>query len=139
MMKAVIVEKPGDENSLKLGEVLEPAIKPDEILIRVHAAGVNRADILQRQGFYPPPPGASEIIGMECAGEVAAVGAAVTGWKIGDRAMALIRGGRDSGSLPDRVPEFFHARRHQARRYRVDPRRRQRYRHLVDPLAQTSR
>jgi putative PIG3 family NAD(P)H quinone oxidoreductase len=93
MMKAVIVEKPGDENSLKLGEVLEPAIKPDEILIRVHAAGVNRADILQRQGFYPPPPGASEIIGMECAGEVAAVGAAVTGWKIGDRAMALIPGG----------------------------------------------
>ncbi|MGD0119352.1 MAG: NAD(P)H-quinone oxidoreductase [Candidatus Binatus sp.] len=93
MMKAVIVEKPGDENSLKLGEVPEPAIKPDEILIRVHAAGVNRADILQRQGFYPPPPGASEIIGMECAGEVAAVGAAVAGWKIGDRAMALIPGG----------------------------------------------
>ena len=92
-MKAVIVEKPGDENSLKLGEVPEPAIKPDEILIRVRAAGVNRADILQRQGFYPPPPGASEIIGMECAGEVAAVGAAVTGWKIGDRAMALIPGG----------------------------------------------
>ena len=74
-MKAVVVEKPGDENALKLGEVPEPSIKPDEILIRVRAAGVNRADILQRQGFYPPPPGASEIIGMECAGEVVAVGA----------------------------------------------------------------
>src|SRR5271154_2251084 len=93
MMKAVIVEKPGDENSLKLGEVPEPAIKPDEILIRVHAAGVNRADILQRQGFYPPPPGASEIIGMECAGEVAAVGAGVSGWRVGERAMALMAGG----------------------------------------------
>jgi putative PIG3 family NAD(P)H quinone oxidoreductase len=93
MMKAVIVEKPGDENALKIGEVAEPAIKPDEILIRVRAAGVNRADLLQRQGFYPPPPGASEILGMECAGEVVAVGAAAPGWKIGDRAMALIPGG----------------------------------------------
>jgi len=93
MMKAVIVERPGDENALKIGEVAEPAIKPDEILIRVRAAGVNRADILQRQGFYPPPPGASEIIGLECAGEVAAVGAGVIGWKTGDRAMALLPGG----------------------------------------------
>jgi len=93
MMKAVIVERPGDENALKIGEVAEPAIKPDEILIRVRAAGVNRADILQRQGFYPPPPGASEISGLECAGEVAAVGAGVIGWKTGDRAMALLPGG----------------------------------------------
>ena len=74
-------------------EVPEPAIKPDEILIRVRAAGVNRADILQRQGFYPPPPGASEIIGMEVAGEVVALGESVKGWKVGDRAMALIPGG----------------------------------------------
>src|SRR5271155_2520071 len=92
-MKAVVVEKPGDENVLKLGEVPEPAIKPDEILIRVRAAGVNRADLLQRQGFYPPPPGASEIIGMEVAGEVIAVGASARGWKVGDRAMALLPGG----------------------------------------------
>jgi putative PIG3 family NAD(P)H quinone oxidoreductase len=93
MMKAVIVEKPGDENALKLGDVPDPAIKPDEILIRVRGAGVNRADILQRQGFYPPPPGVSEIIGMEVAGEVVGVGTAVKGWQIGDRAMALIPGG----------------------------------------------
>jgi putative PIG3 family NAD(P)H quinone oxidoreductase len=89
----VLFRSPGDENALKLGEVAEPTIKPDEILIRVRAAGVNRADLLQRQGFYPPPPGASEIIGMECAGEVVAVGANAPGWKIGDRAMALIPGG----------------------------------------------
>jgi len=92
-MKAVVVEKPGDENALKLAEVPEPSIKPDEILIRVRAAGVNRADLLQRQGFYPPPPGASEIIGMEVAGEVVAVGDSAKGWKVGDRAMALIPGG----------------------------------------------
>jgi putative PIG3 family NAD(P)H quinone oxidoreductase len=92
-MKAVIVEKPGDESALKIADVPEPSIKPDEILIRVRAAGVNRADILQRQGFYPPPQGASEIIGMECAGEVAAVGSSVTEWKIGERVMALIPGG----------------------------------------------
>src|SRR5215470_6358159 len=84
-MKAVIVEKPGDESVLKIGEIPDPSTKPDEILIRVRAAGLNRADILQRQGFYPPPPGASEIIGMECAGEVIAVGSSVTGWKLGDR------------------------------------------------------
>lgn len=93
MMKAVIVEKPGDENALKIGEVAEPKIKADEILIRVRAAGVNRADLLQRQGFYPPPPGASEIIGLECAGEVESVGADAGGWKVGDRAMALLAGG----------------------------------------------
>jgi putative PIG3 family NAD(P)H quinone oxidoreductase len=92
-MKAVIVEKPGDESVLKLGEAPDPEIKPDELLIRVRAAGVNRADIMQRQGFYPPPFGASEIIGLECAGEVEAVGSAVTGWKVGDRAMALLPGG----------------------------------------------
>ena len=92
-MKAIIVEKPGDESVLKLAEVPDPTIKPDELLIRVRAAGLNRADIMQRQGFYPPPPGASEILGLECAGEVDAVDAAVTGWKIGDRAMALLPGG----------------------------------------------
>jgi len=92
-MKAIVVEKPGDESMLKIGEVPEPSIKPDEILIHVRAAGVNRADILQRQGFYPPPPGASEIIGLEVAGEVVAVGDSAKGWKAGDRAMALLPGG----------------------------------------------
>ncbi len=66
-MKAIIVDKPGDESVLKLGDAPEPAAGPEDLLIRVRYAGVNRADLMQRQGFYPPPPGASEIIGLECA------------------------------------------------------------------------
>jgi len=92
-MKAVVCEKPGDESVLKIGEVPDPKAGPGQLLIRVKYAGVNRADLMQRQGFYPPPPGASEIIGMECAGEVAAVGAGVSGWRVGERAMALLAGG----------------------------------------------
>src|SRR5215469_16253740 len=92
-MKAVVIEKPGDENVLEFAEVPDPVPKVDELLIRVRAAGLNRADIMQRQGHYPPPPGASEILGLECAGDVIAVGERVTGWKVGDRAMALIPGG----------------------------------------------
>ena len=70
-----------------------PVAKPDEVLIRVLAVGVNRPDIAQRQGSYPPPPGASPLLGLECAGEVAAVGAAVTGWAAGDKICALTNGG----------------------------------------------
>jgi putative PIG3 family NAD(P)H quinone oxidoreductase len=92
-MKAVVCEKPGDESVLKIGEVPDPKAGPGQLLIRVKYAGVNRADLMQRQGFYPPPPGASEIIGMECAGEVAAVGAGVSGWRVGERAMPLLAGG----------------------------------------------
>jgi putative PIG3 family NAD(P)H quinone oxidoreductase len=66
---------------------------PDSLRIRVAATAVNRADLLQRQGLYPPPPGASPILGLECAGEVVEVGDFVTGWKPGDRAMALLAGG----------------------------------------------
>jgi NADPH2:quinone reductase len=76
---------------LATGPLPEP--KPDEVLIRVMAAGVNRPDIAQRQGSYPPPPGASPILGLEVAGEVVAAGNAVTGWKIGDRVCALTNGG----------------------------------------------
>jgi len=92
-MKAVIVEKPGDERALKLAEVPDPVPKDDELLIRVRCAGLNRADLMQRQGFYPPPPGASDIIGLECAGEVIAVGGSAPGWRVGERAMALLPGG----------------------------------------------
>ena len=92
-MKAVIIEKPGDENVLKIGEVTDPVPKDDELLIRVKCAALNRADIMQRQGFYPPPPGASEILGLECSGEVIEAGKGVTGWRAGDRAMALLPGG----------------------------------------------
>jgi len=70
-----------------------PTPKPDEVLIRVMFAGVNRPDVQQRMGSYPPPPGASPIIGLECAGEVVATGAAVTRYRIGDRVCALTNGG----------------------------------------------
>ena len=68
-------------------------MEPNEIRIANHAAGVNRADLLQRAGHYPPPPGASEILGLECAGEVVEAGVNVKGWSRGDRAMALLAGG----------------------------------------------
>ncbi|HZO80061.1 MAG TPA: NAD(P)H-quinone oxidoreductase [Candidatus Binataceae bacterium] len=92
-MKAVIFDKPGDESVLKVGEAADPRPGAGELLIRVRCAGVNRADLMQRQGFYPPPPGASDILGLECAGEVAALGAGVSGWRVGERAMALLAGG----------------------------------------------
>lgn len=92
-MKAVIFDKPGAESVLKVGEVAEPKPGAGELLIRVKYAGINRADLMQRQGFYPPPPGASDILGLECGGEVAAVGAGVTGWRVGERVMALMPGG----------------------------------------------
>jgi len=78
---------------MRVAEVDDPVPGPDEVLLRVHATAVNRADLLQRLGFYPPPPGASEILGLEAAGAVAAVGSSVTGWSTGDRAAALLSGG----------------------------------------------
>ncbi len=70
-----------------------PAAKPGELLIRVEAAGVNRPDVAQRQGTYPPPPGASPVLGLEVAGEVAALGDGVQGWSVGDKVCALANGG----------------------------------------------
>jgi tumor protein p53-inducible protein 3 len=92
-MRAIVFDHFGDESVLHLGEVDAPPLGADELRIRVRAAGVNRADLLQRQGHYPPPPGASPILGMECAGEVIEIGSNVKGWTIGDRAMALLAGG----------------------------------------------
>jgi putative PIG3 family NAD(P)H quinone oxidoreductase len=92
-MKAVLIDRPGDETVLRIGEAPEPAMGPGELRLRVAATAVNRADLLQRQGMYPPPPGASPLLGLECAGTVVELGAGVTGWKTGDRAMALLAGG----------------------------------------------
>jgi putative PIG3 family NAD(P)H quinone oxidoreductase len=92
-MKAVLVDRPGDEGVLRLGEAPAPDLVPGALRIRVVATAVNRADLLQRQGLYPPPPSASPLLGLECAGEVAEVGPGVEGWKPGDRAMALLAGG----------------------------------------------
>jgi len=92
-MRAIVIDHFGDESVMTIGEVPAPAMGPRDLRIAVRAAGVNRADLLQRQGHYPPPPGASEILGMECAGLVTEVGAAVVGWRAGERAMALLPGG----------------------------------------------
>ncbi|MEV5705791.1 NAD(P)H-quinone oxidoreductase [Actinoallomurus sp. NPDC052274] len=92
-MHAIVIEKPGDPDVLRWAEVPDPVIGHDEVLLDVVAAGVNRADIMQRQGFYPPPKGAPEYPGLEAAGRVAAVGDGVTGWKVGDEACALLSGG----------------------------------------------
>ncbi|HXQ21963.1 MAG TPA: NAD(P)H-quinone oxidoreductase [Candidatus Acidoferrales bacterium] len=92
-MKAIVFENPGAEDVLTLGEARAPSLSAEDLRIRVRATAVNRADLLQRQGMYPPPPGASPILGLECAGEVIEVGDAVTGWKVGERAMALLPGG----------------------------------------------
>ncbi len=92
-MQAIVVDQPGDENAMRVGEVEAPEMRPGCIRIRVAAAGVNRADLLQRQGHYPPPPGASEIIGLECAGEVIELAPDVSDWRVGERAMALLAGG----------------------------------------------
>ena len=92
-MKAILIDKPGNEDVLKLGDFSEPAPGPADLLINVRCVGINRADLMQRQGFYPPPAGASPILGLECAGVVAAVGNEVKGWRPGERVMALLPGG----------------------------------------------
>jgi NADPH2:quinone reductase len=92
-MTYIAVESAGDPDVLKPATGPVPAPKSDEVLIRVHAAGVNRPDVLQRKGLYPPPAGASPIIGLEVAGEVVELGSAVTGLDRGERVCALTNGG----------------------------------------------
>ncbi|MEO8519442.1 MAG: NAD(P)H-quinone oxidoreductase [Dermatophilaceae bacterium] len=92
-MKAITIPTPGDADALVLDEVPTPAIAAGEVLIQVAAAGINRADLMQRQGFYPPPPGASTYPGMEVSGIISTLGAEVTGWKVGDEVCALLAGG----------------------------------------------
>src|ERR1051325_1208850 len=92
-MRAITFDHFGDESVLRIADVPSPALHPDELRIAVRATAVNRADLLQRQGHYPPPPGASEILGLEAAGIVSEVGANVRGWREGERVMALLPGG----------------------------------------------
>lgn len=89
-MKAVQVD---DTKALHWQETRAPTPGKGEVLIKVHATAINRADLLQRRGGYPPPPAASPILGLECAGEIAEVGAGVSRWKPGDRVCALLAGG----------------------------------------------
>ncbi|HIG39817.1 MAG: NAD(P)H-quinone oxidoreductase [bacterium] len=89
-MKAIRVDS---ESELHWDETGTPEAKSGEVLIKIHATAINRADLMQRRGFYPPPPGASTIMGLECAGEIAAVANDVDGWQVGDRVCALLGGG----------------------------------------------
>ncbi|HVL35202.1 MAG TPA: NAD(P)H-quinone oxidoreductase [Burkholderiales bacterium] len=92
-MRAVEITRPGGPEVLALAERPVPAPRANEILIKVAAAGVNRPDVLQRSGNYPVPPDASDLPGLEVAGEVLAKGEAVTAWKVGDKVCALVHGG----------------------------------------------
>jgi putative PIG3 family NAD(P)H quinone oxidoreductase len=92
-MTAIRIREPGPPSVLEPVACPVPQIGPSELLIRVSAAGINRPDLLQRQGHYPPPPGASLIPGLEVAGEIAALGSEVRGWRVGDLACALLAGG----------------------------------------------
>jgi NADPH2:quinone reductase len=92
-MRAITIETAGASSAMRIGEIPIPKPKADEVLIRVQAAGVNRPDIQQRKGAYPPPPGASPILGLEAAGEIIARGSAVSLYNIGDKVTALCNGG----------------------------------------------
>ncbi len=92
-MRAVIVTEPGGPEALQIAEVDTPTIGPGQVLIKTVGAGVNRADLLQRRGFYPPPPGESDIIGLEVSGTIAEMAPDVTGWTLGDPCVALLAGG----------------------------------------------
>src|SRR5258707_13439 len=92
-MTVVGISKPGGPEVLLPETRAVPVPGPNEILIKVHAAGVNRPDVSQRSGSYPPPPGASDLPGLEVSGEVAALGGGATKHKLGDRVMSLVAGG----------------------------------------------
>jgi putative PIG3 family NAD(P)H quinone oxidoreductase len=92
-MRAVTLSGSGGPEVLEWGEVPDPVLRPGEVLVDVVATAVNRADLLQRAGAYPPPPGASEILGLECSGVISEVGEGVTGWRVGDEVCALLSGG----------------------------------------------
>jgi putative PIG3 family NAD(P)H quinone oxidoreductase len=92
-MRAVVITEPGGPEVLHWVDVPDPVAGPGEVVIEVAACGVNRADLMQRQGFYPPPPGASPYPGLECSGRIRSVGEGVTGWRPGDEVCALLSGG----------------------------------------------
>ena len=92
-MRAIVMREPGGPDVLELAEIDTPEPRPEDVLIKVTAAGVNGPDLVQRRGHYPPPEGASPHLGLEVSGEVVACGSDVTGWSVGDRVVALTNGG----------------------------------------------
>ncbi|MGL5817728.1 MAG: NAD(P)H-quinone oxidoreductase [Phycicoccus sp.] len=92
-MRAITVPEPGGPEALTLADLPDPEAAPGEVLVRVAAAGVNRADVMQRLGLYPSPPGESEVLGLEVSGTVVALGPGVDDWSPGDEVCALLAGG----------------------------------------------
>ncbi|MEV7120309.1 NAD(P)H-quinone oxidoreductase [Kitasatospora griseola] len=92
-MRAITIPEPGGPEQLVWAEVPDPVPAAGEVLVEVAATAVNRADLLQRQGFYDPPPGSSPYPGLECAGRISALGPGVAGWAVGDEVCALLAGG----------------------------------------------
>src|SRR5437868_6955712 len=92
-MTSIAIRAPGGSDMLVPEQRAVPRPAAGEVLIKVAAAGVNRPDVMQRQGLYPPPPGATDIPGLEIAGEIVALGTGATQWKVGDNVMALVVGG----------------------------------------------
>lgn len=92
-MKAILIKNFGLAENLEMGEFDTPQPAENQVLIKVHATALNRADLLQREGKYPPPPGESPILGLEIAGEIISIGSAVTKWQAGDRVCGLLGGG----------------------------------------------
>lgn len=98
-MRAVFAREPGGPEVLEIREVPDPVAAPGEVVIEIVASAVNRPDLVQRRGFYPPPPGASDVLGLECSGRIASVGDGVDRWQVGDEVCALLA----SGGYADRV------------------------------------
>ena len=164
-MTVVGISKPGGPEVLIPETRPVPTPGPGEILIRVAAAGVNRPDVAQRSGSYPPPPGASDLPGLEVAGEVVAAGPGATRHKLGDKVMSLVAGGgyaqyciaqdaqamavpptahdagsrRHSGNADDGLAQRVRARRIEGRRNAADPWRLVRHRHHGDPARESIR
>jgi putative PIG3 family NAD(P)H quinone oxidoreductase len=92
-MRAVIAPEPGGPEALVLADLPDPTPGPGEVVIDIVASAVNKADTLQRMGVYPPPPGASDVLGMECSGTISALGPDVEGWAVGDQVCALLSAG----------------------------------------------
>ncbi|GGZ67731.1 NAD(P)H-quinone oxidoreductase [Streptomyces subrutilus] len=92
-MHAITIEQPGGPEALVWTDAPDPVASEGEVLVEVVASAVNRADVLQRQGFYDPPPGASRHPGLECSGRITAIGPGVSGWSVGDEVCALLAGG----------------------------------------------
>jgi putative PIG3 family NAD(P)H quinone oxidoreductase len=107
-LRGIVVAAPGGPEQLHIADVPDPVARGGEIVVRVAGAGVNRADLLQRQGFYPPPPGASDILGLEASGVVASLGAGVATFSEGDRVMLLVEGGAYAEYVAVRATQAVH-------------------------------